>query len=322
MNRNTLTRWLRTVFTAVALLVVAGCSGDPMGLLPEAASDEAHEIDELTYLIFWVTMFTFVAVELVLVWFLIRYRARPGVRAKYTHGNHTVEMIWTIAPALILVFLALYQAKLWGEVKSEQPEDITGAVTVQTFGKQFEWNFRYPGPDGEFGTKDDRITVGDLVVPVNRPVLSEIRSLDVLHSLWFPALRFKQDLLPGSPQRVWFRPTKLSADRSPVPDRHGEMQKLNYWDIVCAELCGHSHTAMSGRLFVVTDDQYTAWLAGEKTDIPATHYPYYADDDSNIWTRWDAQNDRNVVPGPPNWFREPFGEDWKGDVEDEDEDDV
>ena len=307
---------------ALAALLLAGCSGDPLNVLPESASPEADEVDHLIYLIIYVTGVTFVGVQAVLIWFLFRHRAKPGVRAKHTHGNHTVELVWTVAPALILVLLAVYQADLWVRIKSATPKENADFVPVQIFAKQFEWNFRYPGADGEYGTKDDMVTTGNLVIPIDRPINAEMRSMDVIHSFFLPNFRFKQDAVPGLRSPIWFRSNKLSADRAPVKDREGNEVKLDYWDIVCAELCGNAHTSMSGRLYVVENDVFEKWLTGEaveglpqvSTVGPARGTP------GRIWERWSWQ-DTSHIKGPPRWFKDPWGEDDLGvDAESEDED--
>jgi cytochrome c oxidase subunit 2 len=316
------------VWGAVSLLALASQAHarDLAGWLPEAASVEATEIDFLIDLVTVVTGVTLIGVQALMVLFLIKYRARPGRKATHTHGNHTVEMIWTIAPALLLVFLALFQMNLWVKVKSATPQDNADPVPVQIFAKQFEWNFRYQGPDGEFGTKDDLVTVKELVLPVNRPMNAEMRSMDVLHSFFLPNFRFKNDAVPGVPMKIWQRPSKLSKDREPVKDRDGKMVQLDYWDIVCAELCGLGHTTMSAKLYVVTQDEFDRWLAGEQGVVPAIHQPVYLNADGtvdagSIWSRWPDQDRRNEVPAPAKWHRGfPFGPDYKGESEDAEDD--
>ena len=309
-----------------AAALVGGCSGDPLGVLPEAASPEALEVDRLTYGIIWLTGGVLVGVQLVLLWFLFKYRARPGGKAKFTHGNHTVELVWTIAPALVLVVLAVYQADLWLTLKAPQPDELGDPVRVQIFAKQFEWNFRYPGPDDQFGTDDDLVTVGAMVVPVDRVVLADMRSMDVLHSFYLPNLRFKQDAVPGLSIPIWFRSDKKSADRQTVRNSKGEDVQLNYWDIVCAELCGKNHTSMSGQLFVVSENDFQAWLAGNP--MSAQNVPGYSTNANlegttewQTWSRW-ADQDVNQAVGKPRWTREPFGPDDKGvDAVSDDEED-
>lgn len=318
--------WPRAAAGLLAAAVLLGASGaafagDPLGVLPESASAEADRIDDLIYLIIWVTGATLVGVQVCMLWFLWKYRARPGVRAKHTHGNHTVEMVWTVAPAAILVFLAVYQMGLWAEVKASKPAANDRPVDVQIWAKQFEWNFRYPGPDAKYGTPDDLVSTKFLVVPVDRPVNAEMRAMDVIHSFFLPHLRFKQDAVPGLHTKIWFRANKLSVDRKPFLDSHGKVVTADWFDIVCAELCGSQHTSMSGKLFVVTDAQYDAYLRGEDvklasgtmlpkpTKMAELQSPY-----DFIWQAWNFQDDP-VVTAPPKWHRRPFGEDYTGEEE-------
>jgi cytochrome c oxidase subunit 2 len=336
----------RGLFAAVGLLLAlsaAGCAGDPWHLMPESASHEADRVDELTYLIIWLTMGTLVGVQVVLLWFLWAYRRKPGVKAKHTHGNHTVELIWTVTPAAILVFLAVYQMGLWSEVKaSGAPSGRTGrSVKAQIIARQYEWHFRYPGKDEKFGTDDDLITEGALVVPVNSVVEIEQRAMDVIHSFYLPNLRFKQDVVPGLHTKLWFQPTKLSAERKPIQVVKNEPPMvLDYWDIVCAELCGSGHTGMAARLYVVTDAEYDEFLAGKpltkllalRGTNSATGQPYTGTETRKVaastwdrtatrgadalWIQWSEQDDQTVKKAPAK-PKHPFAHEEEGSEEDE-----
>lgn len=346
-------RALLALVAAAALggLAAAAHAGDPLNLMPESASAEADMVDGLTYLILWITGVAFVGTQGVLVYFLFRYRAKKGQKAKYTHGNHAIELVWTVTPALILVFLALWQMNLWIKLKSQTPGDGENAnpTLVQILAKQFEWNFRYPGPDGQFGTADDRIALA-LVVPIGHPVNARLRSLDVIHSFYLPNFRFKQDAVPGLDIGIWFKPSKLSVNRLPLmgriplPGREEEFndgvyewtsKKLIHWDIVCAELCGMNHTTMAANLYVVTDEQYAKWTRDPASvpEIPVQwgiwnkDNPVQAQD--QVWLRWDWQTRKfdaqgRVIMKPAELNREPFGEDEQpgGGAEDSAEEDI
>lgn len=208
--------------------------------LPENVSTYGATIDWLFYLCFWITSIVFVLVQVVLVWFVIKYRQQPGRRAVYTHGNTTLEIAWTIAPSIILVVLALLSRATWAEIKQQvPPSDYHVEVTA----KQFNWDFVYPGPDGKFGTADDLTLENDLNVPVNEVVSLSLKSRDVIHSLFLPHLRFKQDMLPGRTIQGWFEATK--------PGRY---------EIPCAELCGFGHSGMKGWLTVHSPEDYARWV--------------------------------------------------------------
>jgi heme/copper-type cytochrome/quinol oxidase subunit 2 len=120
--------------------------------LPPDRSTHGHQIDSLFYWIFWITMITFIGVELLLVWFLIKYRHRPDrKKGIFTHGNTRLEMAWTLAPALILALLALGSKKVWDNYRYSPTLDDPDRAKVLVIGERFKWNVVYPGPDGKFG---------------------------------------------------------------------------------------------------------------------------------------------------------------------------
>jgi cytochrome c oxidase subunit 2 len=229
------------LFVAAALAPAAAFAWPSWMRLPEQASTYAPEIDNMFHLIMWITGVIFVIVELLLVFFLWRYRHREGRVATYTHGNNRLEVIWTIVPALICVMLALLSRRIWEQIKENMPHD---ALEVHVTGEQFAWNFRYPGPDGKFDTADDILTLNQLHFPVGKPVIVTLTSKDVIHSFYLPEFRVKQDAVPGMRTRIWF-----------------EGNKVGHWDIACAELCGLGHFRMKGAVTVDTQADYEKWLA-------------------------------------------------------------
>jgi cytochrome c oxidase subunit II len=228
--------------SAAALALPATASALPFWLhLPEQASTYAPQIDNLFHLIMWITGVIFVIVELMLLYFLWKYRHREGRTAHYTHGNNRLEVIWTIVPAVICVMLALLSRRIWEEIKESMPHD---ALEVHVTGEQFAWNIRYPGPDGKFDTADDILTLNQFHLPVGKPVVVTLTSKDVIHSFFLPEFRVKQDAVPGMHTRIWF-----------------EGNKVGHWEIACAELCGLGHFRMKGFITVDTPEDYQKWLA-------------------------------------------------------------
>ena len=180
--------------------------------LPENVSTFG-EVDLLFWVIFVVAATVFVATEGALLYFFVRaVRNRHGTKATFTHGNRRLEIGWTLATALVLGALAIAQQGAWRRMKMSPPSSRDDPVTVQVLAHQFQWNFRYPGTDGLFGTNDD-VASGQLHVPVGRKVRLEMRSLDVLHSLFLPHLRVKQDIIPGRTIVAWFEATRTTAQR-------------------------------------------------------------------------------------------------------------
>ncbi len=217
--------------------------------LPENINKYGYVIDDLFMFILYLTGAIFIVTGLVLFRFLWKYDAAKNTEpVKYTHGSHTLEIVWSILPAVTLLFIAIFQMDAWAEHKMRRPLLENGEVKpalAQVTGRQFEWRISYAGPDQQVGTPDDVHTVNDLHVPVDEDVVLQIQSEDVLHSFFLPNLRIKQDLVPGMRQFTWFH-----ANRTGI------------FDLACAELCGWGHYKMRGRLIVQSREDFEAWLAG------------------------------------------------------------
>jgi cytochrome c oxidase subunit 2 len=216
--------------------------------LPENINDHGGVIDSLFLFILVLTGILFVATGFALFLFMWQYDAAKNSRpVTYTHGSHTLEVVWSILPAATLVFIAIYQMDAWADAKLKRPVLPNGELKppiAEVTGRQFEWRIRYAGEDGLIGTPDDVQLVNDLHLPVNEEIVLAIKSQDVLHSFFLPNMRVKQDVVPGMKQYVWFR-----ANKSGV------------YDIVCAELCGWGHYKMRGRLTIEPRDKFDQWLA-------------------------------------------------------------
>ncbi len=208
--------------------------------LPEDVSTFGREIDSLFYLIYYITGATFILVTVLMVVFLVMYRDRnDGRRGTYSHGNTTLEIIWTIIPAAILIVLSFMSVSTWAKVKSHAPESD---FEIQVTAKQFNWDVVYPGPDGKLATGDDIKFDNDIHVPVNKVVRVQLKSSDVIHSFFLPNLRLKQDAVPGRNILVWFEATKPGK-----------------YELPCAELCGFGHSGMKGWLHVHSPEEYAKW---------------------------------------------------------------
>ncbi len=208
--------------------------------LPEDVSTYGKDIDFLFYLIYYITGGVFLLVAAAMIAFLVLYRHKEGRRATYTHGNTTLEIVWTIVPTLILVVLTFLSVPTWARIKIQMPPTD---LTIQVSAKQFNWQVIYPGPDGKFGTEDDKTFDNEVHVPVGKPVRLILKSQDVIHSFYMPNLRFKQDAVPGREIPTWFEATKPGK-----------------YEIPCAELCGFGHSGMRGWLYVHTPEDYQKWV--------------------------------------------------------------
>jgi cytochrome c oxidase subunit II len=209
--------------------------------LPENVSTYGQEIDWLFHLIYWITGVTFVLVSVAFLAFLVIYRDRPGRQARYTHGSAPLEIIWTVVPALILVVLTFLSLPAWSKIKMTVPAtDFVVEITA----KQFNWQITYPGPDGKFGTADAKTLLDEMHVPVGKVVRMNLKSQDVIHSLFIPNARFKQDAVPGREIAQWV-----------------EITKPGKYEVPCAELCGFGHSGMKAWLYAHTADDYAKWAA-------------------------------------------------------------
>jgi cytochrome c oxidase subunit 2 len=214
--------------------------------LPEGVSSYAPAIDRLFYVILGITGAVFLLVQGTLLVFIVRYHRRANRQATYIHGNQTAELIWTVIPAVILIFLTLKSQQVWSQVRgTPPPHDLEIGITAE----QFAWNIRYAGPDGALDTPDDITTINQLHMPVQRTVLVHLTSKDVIHSFFVPQFRMKQDAVPGFTGRLWLSATKSG----------------NY-EIACAELCGLGHYRMRGFLVIESPEAFQAWLTQQQAE--------------------------------------------------------
>lgn len=207
--------------------------------LPPNVSTYGSDIDSFFYVIYYITLVVFVLVAACQLYFMIKYRFKEGRKARYYHGNNTLEIVWTSATFIAMLVLALASKPVWSKIKQELPPTD---ITVQVTGKQFNWEMLYPGPDNVFGTEDDYQIDNQLHVPVNKVVHVILKSKDVIHSFFVPQLRLKQDTVPGREITAWFEATKPGK-----------------YEIPCAELCGFGHSGMLGYLIVHTPEEYEQW---------------------------------------------------------------
>lgn len=245
--------------------------------LPEAASLHGVETDSL----FWISMFIifvpFVLTHILLGFFTYKYQFDEKRKAFFYPDNHTLERIWTIIPAVVLVVLLFSGLKLWTSITSEAPAN---SEVVEIMGKQFAWQVRYPGKDGklgasnfkridannEFGIKvedahsNDDFIPRELHFPKGKPVMLKIRARDVIHSVFLPHFRVKMDAVPGMPTTFWFTPTISTSE---MREKTGNPE-FNY-ELACTEVCGRGHFAM--RFLVVVDEpaEYAKWYASQQS---------------------------------------------------------
>jgi len=233
-----------------------GAGGDGSAMSPIG-----ERIDDLFYMILIITTVTFVGTQIAMGYVLFTGAKRGDQPADaeesepawYTHGSHNLEVLWSIVPAAILLFIALYQMEVWAEyrVKDAFPEEVRSGPLAEVTARQFEWRIRYPGIDENGRPLElmrdpqptDLYTVNDLHLPSGTPVMIHLKSEDVQHSFFLPELRIKQDAVPGLIIPVWF-----------------EANKSAEYPLLCAELCGWGHYKMKARFVAEPEEEWHEWL--------------------------------------------------------------
>ena len=253
---------LAVIVWALALMTGYYCFNDDYWM-PEAISEAAPRIDSQLFLTMVVTGVAFFAAQGLLGYVIWRYRSRGDERADYVHGNNLVELAGMVITAVAFISLGITGGSVWSTVHMSGP--TAGALQIEVTGEQFLWNVRYPGPDGKFGRTsieyierigntvgvvpndpagaDDLIVINNIAVPVDTPIEITLRSKDVLHDLFLPNVRLKQDAVPGMAIPLRFKTTKTGD-----------------YEFACAELCGLGHYQMRGFLRVMEPAAYQAWL--------------------------------------------------------------
>lgn len=231
-------RWILALLT-LATLSLGACGGPfPQSAL-DPASDFAWKLQDLFEGIFFWAVVVFVLVEGALIVAILRFRERPGgAKPKATHGNTLLEISWTLAPAIVLVLIAIPTIKtIWDVDRPARGESLV----VEAVGHQWWWEFRYP----DLGI----VTANELHIPVGQQIDVRLTSADVIHSFWFPRLGGKRDVIPGHETQIWF-----TADSAGL--YLGQ----------CAEFCGLSHALMKMELVVESPADFEAWVEGQRAE--------------------------------------------------------
>ncbi len=215
---------------------------------PEDISTNGHLIDAVIVYIDIVLAIFFSLVVAALVFFIIRYRSRPGHKAVYETGNKKVYVIATaiLGMTVFLSIDAVVEHMAFRDLKEvfwnfPQGKEI---LKIELMPQQFAWNVRYAGLDGEFATQDDIVApLSQMHVSVDTPVVVQMSPFDVVHAFYAPALRIKQDAVPGMVTTFWF-----------------QAKKTGNFEIACSALCGNGHYKMHGNLIVESKDEFQKWL--------------------------------------------------------------
>lgn len=287
-ENNKVNGFFMIAFLILGLIGVYWCNQLFFGktlLSHEAASIQGEKVDSMMKLTLLITGIVFILTQVALFWFAYRFQEKEGSKPYYFPHNTTMEIIWTVIPAIALTVLVVIGLRNWFFFTSEPPAN---AIQVEVTGEQFKWLFRYPGKDNTFGKKyyryidgsnslgllwkdsadlnlkddpaahDDIVGEATMYAVKGRPCKLIIGSRDVIHDVGLSAFRLKMDAVPGTPTTLWFTPkftTKEMQDQLGNPDYQ--------YEISCDQMCGNGHYSMRGVIKVVTQPEYDAWLAGQ-----------------------------------------------------------
>jgi cytochrome c oxidase subunit 2 len=240
------------VLLLVALVVAVFWSGAGWALYPPAAvTEQAKDIRVLYDIVFAIAVAIFVAVEGLIVWSILRYRRKPTDvdLPPQTHGNNLVEVLWTLIPTVIVLYLF---AISWSTLNTVDAVSPVGQreVQIRALAGQFQWQFEYLDQGGQhIATQTIPLAAdgGGMAVPVGRKVYVSLRSDDVIHAWYVPRFLFKRDVVPGQPNQFEFTVDPAEAGRT--------------FGGQCAELCGIGHRAMLFNVVALSQADFDAWLA-------------------------------------------------------------
>ena len=224
----------RAAWPVLLLVAIAACGGSYPNSTFRPTTEFNRDLTSMwDTMLLWGTV-VFVIVEGILVTAIIRYRRRPdSPDPEHVHGNTAMEIAWTVLPMVILALIAVPTVRNIWKYETGAP---AGALQVQVIGHQWWWEFRYP----EYNVT----TANELYMPIGRPVNFELRTADVLHSFWMPALGGKRDLISNRTNYLWF-----------TPDSTGE----SAFNGSCNEFCGASHANMKFRAYTVSPENFASW---------------------------------------------------------------
>jgi cytochrome c oxidase subunit II len=279
-----------TLLLGIGLTLVSLWYGQNHGLMPVAASEEAAHIDGLFNAMMTISVGLFLLVQGVIVYSAIKFRRRPGELGDGAaiEGNVPLEILWTAIPAAIVLWISIYSFEIYNEMGGFDPsangahamhsmpsgkgsamaatmpgmpssnnnliasigvgaspanQGKAAAVNVNVLGLQYAWIFTYPGAN---------VTSGELHVPVGKEVQLNMNAQDVIHAVWIPQLRLKQDVIPGTQTQLRFTTSKVGT-----------------YPLRCAELCGGYHGSMVTQMIVHTPEEYDTWIASQQQSTQA-----------------------------------------------------
>lgn len=232
------------MMVAVALVPRAVSADSPFSHI-SPRTPQTGDIQSIYKLIFWMALVVFVGVQAGIVYTALRYRRRSedDERPEQVHGNKTLEIAWTILPAIVLLVIFIPTVTtIYAENEDTKINEDT--FVVEVYGKQWWWEAHYKQPTDLDGV----ITANEIRIPQGKEVVIKLYSNNVIHSFWVPQLIGKTDLMPGHENRLGFTATQVGY----------------YWG-ECAEFCGESHANMQFKVIIEPQEQFDTWVAAWKS---------------------------------------------------------
>jgi cytochrome c oxidase subunit 2 len=253
----------------VALFALAACGDDTSrysSLSPR--SDVTDDIHGIYKLVFWLALVVFIGVQFAIVYTALRYRRRKedGTRPPQIHGNKTLEIVWTIIPAIVLLVIFIPTVRIMYE-QADSAE--SGDVVIEVYAKQWWWEVHYPGMGNSVNSSNGEtgilLTANEIHVPVDKKIQIKLYSNNVIHSFYVPQLSGKMDVMPGHENKIGFTASQTGV-------YYGE----------CAEFCGDSHAWMRFQVIVEPQEQFDSWVAAMNTAPPAAAATYGTNPDGTL----------------------------------------
>ncbi|CAN5526064.1 cytochrome c oxidase subunit II [soil metagenome] len=239
----------------VVLPSVAGAQSPYSTVSP--ATPQANDIHDIYKLTFWLALIVFIGVQVGIVYTVLRFRRRADdeERPEQMHGHKTLEIVWTIVPAIILlvIFIPTVQTIFAHSDELSDPD-----MVVQVYGKQWWWEVHYTEPDEISGV----VTGNEIRLPQGKRVVFELFTNNVIHSFWVPQLHGKLDLIPGHVNRMAI-----------------DTERPGYYFGQCAEFCGDSHALMRFKVIIEPEEQFNAWVDSWRAGPSASTTDYVPDGD-------------------------------------------
>ena len=257
-------------------------------LLPVSASKHGVITDKLLDVNWILLIVVFLITQFLLFYYSFKYYHKKEAKARFYPINHTLEVVWTVIPTIVLGGMIVYGLIVWNDITKPAPPDST---LIEIYGKQFDFTARYAGADNKLGkssflliTDDnplgvdstdaasmDDIITKELHLPVNSKILLKIHSRDVIHSVYLPHFRAQMNAVPGMTTEFFFEPTITTKQMREITKN----DKFNYV-LLCNKICGVAHYNMKMNVVAEEAEEFNKWVTAQPLVFPKPVAPQAA----------------------------------------------